>query len=200
MPLFAYNLNIPAGPNNPSNDQPLMQTNTNSINSIIGVDHFNFGTGNDGLHQQVNLVAEASPALQGNLVLYTTTSNGQFTLFAKNSTQDQPLFTGTAGIVGSNGFSSIYGGFILQWGIVSQAFASGSTTGTVNFVASGNINFPNNCFIVVGSPLVTFASLPSSQGSVNIRQSSLANKTSFDWQFFTNSNQYIGFTWYAIGN
>ena len=51
---FEYFLNIPNAPNNPSNDQPKMQTNTNSIDSLVSVDHYTFQTqGNlDGWHVQ----------------------------------------------------------------------------------------------------------------------------------------------------
>ena len=54
MPSFSYNQNIPDAPNNPSQDQPLMKQNTNSISNIIGVDHFSFqsATNQDGYHQQ----------------------------------------------------------------------------------------------------------------------------------------------------
>lgn len=59
MGTIPYNLDIPDGPNNPSQDQPKMKENTNSINSIIAVDHYTFGssplpsgTPPDGWHKQ----------------------------------------------------------------------------------------------------------------------------------------------------
>src|SRR5580693_942669 len=45
MTTFPYNANIPNAPDNPSYDQPLMQQNSQSINSIWSVDHVTF----DGL-------------------------------------------------------------------------------------------------------------------------------------------------------
>ncbi len=52
MPSFNYFRDIPNGPNDPSDDQPLMQINTNSTDDIFAVDHYSFGTtGNlDGWH------------------------------------------------------------------------------------------------------------------------------------------------------
>jgi hypothetical protein len=47
-----YNLNIPYMNNNPSNDQPLMEQNFNSINTIIAQDHQTFSSPNYGLHNQ----------------------------------------------------------------------------------------------------------------------------------------------------
>lgn len=52
MPSFNYFRDIPNGPNDPSDDQPLMQINTNSTDDLIAVDHYSFGSsGNfDGWH------------------------------------------------------------------------------------------------------------------------------------------------------
>jgi len=63
MPNFIYTTNIPAAPHNPSADQPIMQVNANSINSIIGVDHYSFNSVDGGYHKQVNLVNEANQGL-----------------------------------------------------------------------------------------------------------------------------------------
>lgn len=60
MANFTYNNDIPDTPNNPSNDQPLMKINTNSIDDLIEVDHVSFNTNNGGFHKQ-------SQYLNGNL-------------------------------------------------------------------------------------------------------------------------------------
>lgn len=39
---ISYNRDIPDGPNNPSNDQPKMKTNTNSIDDWTAIDHIKF--------------------------------------------------------------------------------------------------------------------------------------------------------------
>jgi hypothetical protein len=54
MSSFNYFRDIPNGPNDPSDDQPLMRINTNSIDSLIAVDHYSFGSsGNlDGWHKE----------------------------------------------------------------------------------------------------------------------------------------------------
>jgi hypothetical protein len=46
MSSFTYYANIPNAPDNPSFDQPLMQTNATSINGIIAVDHVTFNIKN----------------------------------------------------------------------------------------------------------------------------------------------------------
>lgn len=61
MSLISYNLDIPNAPNNPSNDQPDMKTNTNAINQIIGIDHVTFNTQNSGTHLQVTYSSKNVP-------------------------------------------------------------------------------------------------------------------------------------------
>lgn len=60
MTTFSFNENIPAANNNPSADQPIMQTNNASTKSILAVDHLTFdsaGSGGAGAsagqHQQI---------------------------------------------------------------------------------------------------------------------------------------------------
>ena len=71
---FPYTLNIPNPPSNPSTDVPNMQTNANSISSLIAVDHTGFNTSSGGTHLQVtfngnNVPSSQPPPLQS--VLYT---------------------------------------------------------------------------------------------------------------------------------
>ncbi len=204
--FFTYNNGIPAANNNPSVDQPNMQTNTDSIDSIINVDHYSFETNFDGTHKQVQLknaagINGAIPAgLQGVgfETLYSSATAGTGQLWyvqGANATGIQLTGPGTP-TPSTNGYTFLPGGILMQWGRRIQAFASGSTTGTENFP----IAFPNACFVVTTTPFVTFASLPSSQASINVRTSSLANLTNFNWQFYTGSNAYTGFDWIAIGN
>lgn len=192
---FNYTRDIPDGPHNPSSDQPPMKVNTNAIDDILAVDHVSFNAANGGIHKQVNMANEASPTRLADLVLYSRSLGvgRPNVLWAKNSTADLPLFNNA--VFGANGYTSTYGNITFQWGRVNQAFSSGSTTGTTNFPVA----FSNMVVVVTANPLVTFGSLPSSAASVNIRATSLGNTVSFDWQFYTNSGDYIGFDWFAIG-
>ncbi len=77
--MVAYNLGIPDGPNNPSNDQPKMKTNTDAIQTLISVDHVGFNTngtapnGVGGHHLQVSFDGKNAPLAQTDpqSVLYT---------------------------------------------------------------------------------------------------------------------------------
>lgn len=62
MTNFAYNDDIPATNNNPSNDQPLMLINTQSIAGIIAQDHVGFQSADGGFHKWVNFNANNVPA------------------------------------------------------------------------------------------------------------------------------------------
>ena len=80
MGTIPYNLDIPDGPNNPSQDQPKMKTNTDSINTIIGVDHYSFGStgSNDGWHKQSTypLLSVKPTVIAGQGAVYTKDVGG----------------------------------------------------------------------------------------------------------------------------
>lgn len=74
-----YNNGIPAAANNPSDDQPDMQTNTDAIDQIIGIDHisFNVGAGNtSGYHKQVTFNNKNVPGAQTDPTSTLYTNNG----------------------------------------------------------------------------------------------------------------------------
>lgn len=54
---MTYNLNQPISTQLLSQSAPLLQQNTNTVNSVFGIDHYPFTVGNAGLHQQVTNVA-----------------------------------------------------------------------------------------------------------------------------------------------
>lgn len=147
MPFFAYNNDIPDAPNNPSQDQPLMKTNTNSTDDIIDVDHFSFNQVKGGSHKQVTLTNKAAPGLgDGDGAMYANLSGGNSWPFWQNALGSfqilGPLPSLITPLAATNGFTYLPGGIIFQWG----AF-------TMPSGASGNINypmvFPNNVFSVV---------------------------------------------------
>lgn len=90
---ISYNLNIPDAPNNPSDDQPLMQINTNALDTIIAIDHISFNTANGGNHQQVHLPSFTNPsvvngtATQGSVIYSAagTADTARAQIFYKNA-------------------------------------------------------------------------------------------------------------------
>jgi len=200
MGLFTFNRDIPDAPNNPSVDQPKMKVNTNSTDSLIAVDHYSFNVNTiGGYHKDIHIVKRtgnpASVANTGILYVKDYTPPGGSTdtqLFFKTALGGISQLTGNN--AANNGYQWL-GGVLIQWGQVTST--TSSPFQTLNF-ATNNIPFPNNCFAVYTQPYGT-GTPPSSQATVEIRKSTV-NKLSFQWVFVTNSGEYTGFYWVAIGN
>lgn len=74
---FPIDTTIPATNNNPSNDQPKMQTNFANINSYVQVDHVNPSATGAGYHEQVTFNANNVPgSLPSNSVAVSYTNAG----------------------------------------------------------------------------------------------------------------------------
>jgi len=201
--FFTYNENIPAANNNPSVDQPNMQTNTNSIDSIIDVDHFSFETNFDGTHKQVQLrdtagINGAIPAgLQGNgwETLYTSATAGVGELwFVRGAagTGIQLTGPGTPSVV-ANGYTFLPGGILLQWGTVTGIAGVTHVQSNTLF----NIPFPNACLVVNATPK-PIAGGVTSQATISINTLST---TQFNWVYNKDTGtSYTAFSWIAIGN
>lgn len=224
MPVpYNYDPNVPAANDPPRNDQPIMQSNAASIQGLITVDHENFGSTTNGYHTIIhqrtgagtqNMTRSGPGAVYANTPASIPGVNqliaGLYTPDATGGSADTQLFnlTGFGGISQITGNTASQdgwvwaGGILIQWGVVLQAFPSGSTTGTVIFKdrSAGCIPFANNCFNVLTTPIIaSVGGIPNSTASINIRQSALTN-AQFNYQFFTNSSDYKGFFWVAIGN
>ncbi len=207
--MFNYTLGIPATNDNPSADQPLMKINNDNIPPLIAVDHVGFNLNQGGYHTVIHEITQTidPAAIAGINQIYSK----NYTPDTAGGTADTQLFnrTGVGGISQLTGNSAQadgwnwVGGVLLQWGTVtSGAFAGGSATGTVTFKnrVGGAIPFPTNCFVVIPNPFWTTASIsPNGSGTVNINQTTLS-KTSFTWKFNSNSGNYRGFYWFAVGN
>lgn len=60
MSNWVYTRDIPFASHNPSADQPVMQTNANSIDSIIEEDHFSFNDNQGGWHKVIHQLNQIS--------------------------------------------------------------------------------------------------------------------------------------------
>lgn len=105
--MVTYNLDIPDGPNNPSNDQPKMKTNTNAIQTLISVDHVGFNTngsppnGVGGHHLQVSFDGKNVPGAQTDpqSVLYTNNVTATATNTASASTIAEMYYRNQNGVL-----------------------------------------------------------------------------------------------------
>ncbi len=158
---MTYNPLIPILTNNIATDATQIQVNFSQLNTLYGLDHFAFDSTvaapNRGLHQKVTFqaVQGADPGAAGAVgVLYTKTISAKTQLFFQNATLVTQL-TGLAATIGTNGFTTLAGGLILQWGIwTGPAAINGvAVTFAVDFV--GCKAFPTNCFAVLLQPIKT---------------------------------------------
>ena len=157
---YNYTTGIPDGNHLPAQDFANMQTNTNSINSIIGTDHLTFGTATglqiDGMHTNIRFGTSqgGDPTKINNIgQLYTKTltiGNTDQCLFFEGGGGRITQLTGIIGGLGNqtsamqNGYTPLTGGIILQWGKKHLSTSSGTD---VLF----NVAFPNNAFNVTAT-------------------------------------------------
>jgi hypothetical protein len=189
MTTFEYNNTVPATNDRPAADQPLMLQNTQSINSIINVDHYSFGQGpstNDGIHKQATMLAGSAPSLPA----------GNYGAYFSNlvSANAWPAWTNSAGtfnlmqaapVASANGYIYLPGSILMQWG----DFNPNSST-SVSF----NIAFPNNVWNI---QLTGSASNNSSfRNGVSTGTVTLSG---FTWQGTVDSH-WTPIYWLAIGN
>lgn len=191
---ISYNINIPNGPNSPSADQPLMQSNTNAINQLINVDHYSFRTSsstpgaNSGTHKQVSLKNESAPGIPSgsNGVLFANLANGQSYPFWQNGAGTFPLFGQNS--IAANGYTTLPGGVIFQWGsIIGAPISNGAS---VTFP----LTFPGSLFSITLGP----ASNSTNDKTISITTGS--QSTSGFTVKTSGSSLFQTLYWMAIGN
>lgn len=121
-----------------------------------------------------------------------------FSVFPGASTNQAVNFGQFASSLSANGYQILPGGLILQWGITS-AFPTGASTSSVT--GTFPVNFPNNAFVIVGTPDNLAASTWDELAVMN------TSLTTSGYTFYigtANSSRSIGNTvhvrWFAIGN
>jgi hypothetical protein len=157
MPNYTYYTDIPFATNNPSNDQPLMQQNTDAINNLIGEDHFSFNNNNGGLHQKTRLVNQSglpSGIASGMGTVYTKTvatsasTNESSLFYVPDGTSNQYQLTRTIAPSGSlfgtntnytgdqtGGWTFLPGGLLLQYGRIANLAKPISVTFPISFTS-----------------------------------------------------------------
>jgi hypothetical protein len=151
MASLTYYPSIPQPGDLPSGSQSQILQNFTSIGTWVTEDHFGFGTGTDGEHQQVTLPVPLSsdPGATGNVcVLYTKLASGNPQLFFQTAQGVLELTGDKSGQVtnANPGSVSMFGGIYLKWGPIPTA-----ASGSVSFVSA----FPNACYVVTASQNTT---------------------------------------------
>ncbi len=87
--VITYTRDIPDAPNNPSVDQGPMKTNTNSIDTIIAVDHYTFADTPSGTHKQVTLSGKNAAGAQTDPASAVYTASGTASSVAQLTYRNQ---------------------------------------------------------------------------------------------------------------
>lgn len=166
-----YQTNIPNRPNKPTNDQPQMTINANSINSWVNIDHVGFNTNDStgGYHQQVHMVTnQASPGKNTGIgVLYANTGTAVSQLFYDNGTTNYQIWSGQSSAAAAPGYIKV-GNIMFQWG-------SSAINGMQNLPITFTPNFSNIPYSVVANLGIAAASTPTNGVYVSSATSSGAN-------------------------
>lgn len=208
-----YNQNIPGSQNNPSDDQPLMRTNTNSIRTWVGIDHFGFNDNRGGLHKQTRIINQLAipaglTAQMGTIYTKLATSTGVLTesnIFftpgtSANEYQITRVITASFALFGTltnnynavgvdffGGWTFLPGGLLYQYGRVLHG---GATLRIVPFP----VPFSDATSIVIN---LTAVSNNNSDHATNVSNGSI---TTTQFSLRTTSNSALtATTWFAIG-
>ncbi|SRR5216684_3605781 len=197
---FDYVTGIPAANNNPSSDQPKMQTNFNSISNLIAVDHIGFNTAPTGGYHNVIHITQAPLNTDPSVIttagqLYTKTIAGNLQLFFESTSGVVSRLspTGPNFLNNANGFTYLLGGIFLQWGTNSVP----PTTSPGNLFT---VTFPvpfTNLFVV------TYDRQFDSPGGSNdtLSANNPPSNTQFSVRIGPNAiSANITVSWIAIGN
>ena len=223
MTQYDWNEGVPDGPNNPSNDQPLMKLNNDVIIPYLAENHRSFNVTNGGQHTKIQFNQDAAyiPADPGDYPLTTPvlTTGSKVTLptfgfpsvfsqlfyFTGNKIDSTAQYSicdtgGVANDTGPNGSTMLMGGFIIKWGLSGLTVVASHSTDTRKFKDMTGEQFPNNCFNV------QIGMLPDTSGETSLATITILNGslTNQQFQYVYNGppglGRYTNFYWFAIGN
>ena len=138
MPLYIYTNDIPFEDNSPSDDQPDMKVNTNSISSILNVDMIGFNDVNGGYHDQLTFIQQGSNpgSAATQYRQYSKSVGGASELFVQKDGTATPIqLTRGVPVLTDGGYTYLPGGLLMQWKNVAIPATSGTFTFPVAFTS-----------------------------------------------------------------
>lgn len=188
MPSISYTTNIPPSTDNPSTSQPTLQSNCNSVASIVNVDMIGFNdvTNNSGYHSKITFVDQTSSppgTVAGADVEYAKTVGSFLEIFLQRPSGSAIQLTSGAAAAGSvsatAGFQTFLpGGLQIKFG---KATTDGS--GNITFATQGLSNFPTAGLgaIVQNAAFPTTAVSSISQSAITTTASGISNVFYIAW-------------------
>lgn len=188
---MTYTVGVPFDGQSLSNSKPQVRSNFTVLNTAFSQNHVALGAVDQGKHKFLQMPEQGSAPVTAvdEGALYTKVASNITNLFWRqenNGTEIQ--LTGIAPIALVNGYSTLPGGLIIQWGTI---LATGTNT-TVLFVTS-NIDYPNNCFHVFAQTQTTNLTEGVDYTVTNLSTTSFRISK-------TPSSSNTTFSWLAIGN
>ena len=184
--------------------QPLITGNFTYLKESYGKDHNFTSTSNtspnnpDGYHTVVhflNQVVNPVPTAGVGKEFTVTVAGDQQLIYESGNGVVTQLTGPLQPSPGTNGYTSLPGAIVLQWGRQVGVFFPG-LTGTVNFPTP----FPTAVFSIVITPTFDSPGIPTSNEPATVAfDHNTMSVTGFDWEYFSDSSVYTGFSWIAIG-
>lgn len=187
MPNFTFTTGRPAGNLTPAQNRPSMETNNDSINSILDVDLIGFNDNNGGFHSKTTYVVQGSNpgSTAAQVVEFAKAIAGSSELFIQRDAVSAAIqMTSGTTAVGVAAQTFLPGGIQVKMGSKFPANATGSSI-AVNFNAQGLTNFATNgivAFAIANTNNRTFSvSSLTTTGFTATASSPLAAPDTFYW-------------------
>lgn len=191
---MTYTVGVPFDGQSLSNSKPQVRSNFTVLNTAFSQNHVALGAVDQGKHKFLQMPQQGSAPVtsvdEGGL--YAKIVSGVTSLFWRQQNNGSEIrLTGVTPVALANGYSTLPGGLIIQWGTIVTNPPPMSFTTPVLF-ATSNINFPNNCFHV-------FAQTQTTSISTSIVWS-VSNISTTGFSLGTLPPNGVTFSWLAIGN
>ena len=141
---MSFTPGIPRSGQSLGNSRPQVQGNFDYINTAFAINHVAFNASGVGKHKFMQMPEQVSAptTLANEGALYTKEAQSITNLFwRQESNGTEVQLTGIAPLAAGNGYSTLPGGMIIQWG------STGAVGSSLN--VSYNITFPNSIFSTV---------------------------------------------------
>lgn len=199
MPGIVYNNNIPQAIDEPSDSQPQLLENTNSVETFLEVNHVTFVEDDYGKHKFVTMPLQvADPttlATEGAIYAATGNYSGILELFFRRPSDATPIpFTETNG----TGFTFLPSGILVKWG----------NTNKTGYTAPDNVvTFPAGpgipAFLATPKVFLTITLLTNNPLNANkaiaLGQVTPINFEANCFQISDRAATQVFFSWLAIG-
>lgn len=119
-----------------------IKENFTTIQTAFQVDHVAYDAAGEGYHSKVNFPQGTAPTVAADsVVMYAKDTNSRPTIFMRQENNgDEIQLSGPTPSIGTNGYTFLPGGLLLQWGVSSSTASNTSITFPVAFTTLYSLN------------------------------------------------------------